>query len=101
MRLIIPPQFQIGCRIFSIRINEKLLQELGYKAQLDDRADLIRLSKRSPQSMFESLIHEMLHEATYSCHQDSDDDNIQPLATFLAQALLSLGIEPDFSEVPE
>jgi hypothetical protein len=102
MKFVIPPQFHMGARTFRIKRNEKLLKELGYKAQLDDKNDLVRLSERSSLSMFESLLHEMLHEAHYLCgSEDAPEGKILALAGFMAQALVSMGIEPDFSLIGE
>jgi len=105
MKFIIPPQFQMGARTFRVRINDKLLKELNFKGQLVDREELVRLSQRSPLSMFESLVHEMLHEAHYLCGLDDATDAFEAkviaLSSFIAQGLVSLGIEPDFSLVPD
>lgn len=102
MKLIIPPEFQMGARTFRIRFNDKLLKELGIKAQLVDKEDLVRLAHRSPVSMFESLIHEMHHEAAYLCGEDdAPEGRIVAEANFMAQGLISFGIEPDFSQIPE
>lgn len=101
MKLIILPNFQMGARTFKIRTNEKLLKELDLKAQLVDKEELVRLSLRSPLAMFESLMHEMLHEASYLSGENVSEDKTQPEASFLAQGLISLGIEPDFSQIPE
>lgn len=102
MKLIIPAEFQMGARVFRIRFNGKLLAELGIKAQLVDKEELIRLAHRSPMSMFESLTHEIHHEAAYLCgDDDAPEGRIMAEANFMAQALISLGIEPDFSHIPE
>jgi len=102
MKLIIPPEFQMGARIFRIRFNDKVLKELDFKAQLVDKEDLVRLTHRSPLSMFESLIHEMFHEIAYLCGEDdAPESRIIAEANFMAQGLISLGIEPDFSQIPE
>lgn len=102
MKLIIPTELQMGVRIFKIRFNDKLLKELGLKAQVADKEDLIRLAHRSSLSMFESLTHEMLHEAAYLCGEDdAPERRIIAEANFMAQGLVNLGIEPDFSQIPE
>lgn len=98
----VPPSFQMGARTFRVRVNEALLKALNYRAQLEDRNDLVRLSIRSNLSMFESLIHEMLHEAHYLCGEDdASEGKILSLAGFMAQGLISMGIEPDFSLIGE
>lgn len=102
MKLIIPAEFQMGVRTFKIRFNDKLLKELGIKAQLVDKEDLIRLAHRTPLSMFESLIHEIYHETAYLGGDDEPPERrIMAEANFMAQGLISLGIEPDFSQIPE
>lgn len=102
MKLVIPSEFEMGARTFRLRLNDRLLRELDFKAQLDDKQDLVRQAERSPMSMFESLIHEMLHEAHYLCGDgDAPEGKILALSNFMAQGLASLGIEPDFSKIKE
>ena len=101
MKLVIPSKVQIGCRTFDIRMNDSLMEELDLKAQLVDSDDLIRMRQRSPTSMFESLIHELMHEVFYMCDLQDGEDSIRPLGVLMTQALMSLGIEPDFSKIPD
>ena len=105
MKLTIPSQVQLGCRTFRIRISEKILKEVNCKGQLIDKEELIRLSRRSPASMFESLVHEIMHSIFYMCALDEnpgiDESKIIPMSIFFAQAIMSLGVEPVFDEIPE
>ncbi len=84
MKLVIPPQFQMGCRAIKIRVNDELLKELDLKGKLVDNEDLVRLSRRSPLSMFETLIHEMLHEADYFSGDVITEAKIMALGGFMA-----------------
>ena len=104
VKLTIPPEFQVGCKTFRIRISNKILREIDCKGQLVDKEDLVRLASRSPSSMFETLIHEIMHEIIYMCALNNspsiDETSTAPMACFLAQALMSLGIEPNFDKIP-
>ena len=104
-KLTIPPEFKLGCRTYKIRISEKILHETHCRAQVVDGEELIRLSQSQPFAMLESLMHELLHSIFFICGIDEDNDlddkKITPMACLLAQALLTLGIEPDFSKIPD
>jgi len=104
MKLIIPPEIPIGARIFHIRFNDKVLGIKEWKGELVDKEDLIRLAHRSNLSMFETLIHEIKHEISYLTSDEGnpgDEGRNSAETNFLCQSLLSMDVEPDFSQIPE
>ncbi len=105
MKLVIPNQVSIGARVFRIRWNGALLDPKSTKAELVDKEDLIRLAPgRTALSTFESLMHEIEHEINYLTSDDGEfgsEGRISAQTNFLCQALLSIGIEPDFSKIGE
>ena len=105
MKLVVPPEIWIGARKFRIRWNEVYLSAKGCKGELVDKEDLIRLVPgRSALSTFETLMHEIRHEINYLTSDDADaglDGKVSAETNFLCQALISVGIEPDFSLIPD
>lgn len=107
MKLVIPSEIQIGARTIRIRISEKLLEASESSASYTESLSIIRLSlirggkTRSTAEVFESLLHEVAHIIDGLYMRELEERQIGVLGSGLAQALLSLGIEPDFSEIPE
>ena len=102
MKLIIPPECQIGALKYSIRFNDWLLNKLDYKAHCSHKDQVIYLhTGLSPEGTFEDLIHELYHISSWTSAHDLEENSIKGNANCLTQALISLGIEPDFSLIPE
>ena len=107
MKLIIPSEVQIGGNKLRIRINEKALDIADLSAQYSAYENIIRLSllhegrPRYMPRIFESLIHESIHAIDGLYLRELQERQVGALASGLAQAFLSLGIEPDFSKIPE
>ena len=107
MKLVIPPTIQVGAHIIKLVRNEQLLEELDLRGQLDGKVPQIRLAikGRSPSLTFETLVHEIWHFGNYTFGLDAketdSEHNTRGASAIMAQALLSLGVEPDFSQIPE
>jgi len=109
MKLIIPPTCQIGAHTYKVRFNDKLLGAADLRAQTNHKEQLIRLStgehagvRRSNTMLFEMLLHEILHPINQLyCGGEVTEQQIEAISAGMAQALLSLGIEADFSQIPE
>lgn len=107
MKLVIPAEVQVGSNKIRIRINEKALDIADLSAQYSTYENIIRLSLlyngklRSIPRVFESFIHEIEHAIDGLYIRELEERQIGALASGLAQAFLSLGIEPDFSNIPE
>lgn len=103
MKLVIPPQCKIGARTYKIVWwNEKMQYSARATAQGSSRDEVIRLDKEwSVVANFVHLIHELKHQASYLVSADDGEDKVRSESELFAQALLSLGIEPDFSLIKE
>lgn len=113
IRLVIPPECQAGAHNYKIAFSDKALQIADIRAQVDHASQIIRLSRygtnvttrtipRSVTVLFESFLHELLHIHNHLwCGGDLTEQLIEAISAGLSQSLLSLGIEPDFSEIPE
>lgn len=99
----IPPQGKIGCRTFDIVSSDRILDWQGHRATESCKVEIIRLhSGQSPEATFETLIHEAMHIANYLYGPDDlSEKDINLYSESLTQFLLSLGLEPDFSKIPE
>lgn len=108
MKLVIPSQCQIGAHTYKIVVNEKALEVAGLRAQVTFAEETIRISfkekgyKRSNTMVFEALLHEILHviDALY-CGSELTEQQIESIGAGMSQPLLSLGVEPDFSQIQE
>jgi len=103
MKLTIPAECQIGAHIIRIRESEKLLEKLEYRGSCNLKEQIIRLSfeKRQLTSIFTTLIHEGLHISIQLSGLELKEGEIVAISEFLGQFLLSLGVEPDFSQIPQ
>jgi len=104
MKLIIPPECQIGAHTFKIRFSPKIMDIQDAKGGSEYRQEhIIRLMPGRPiSSTFQTLVHEAIHlgDAVFGTNSISEEV-VRLLGGTLAQFLLSLGIEPDFSQIPE
>lgn len=108
MKLIIPSECQIGAHTYKIRISEKALDVANIRGQVSFSEETIRLSleheghKRSDTMVFEALLHEILHMVNnLYCGGELSEQQHEAIGAGISQPLLSLGIEPDFSQIPE
>lgn len=112
MKVIISPECQAGHLTYKIVFNDKALQIADLRGQVDHAGQIIRLSKhgtftttrgipRSTAVLFEMLLHELFHIHNHLwCGGDLTEQQIEAMASGSAQSLLSLGFEPDFSQIP-
>ena len=101
MKLVIPSVIKIGPLDYSIVISDTLLEKTGDRASCNIKEQMIRLRKCSNEQMFANLIHEADHIAEDTSGIEVKEDGTIGRANLLTQALLSMGIEPDFSEIPK
>lgn len=102
MKLVIPPECQVGPHTFKIRWNDKLLRASDLHGQVSGKDTTIRLATGwSPSHTLETLLHEVIHAIDFSFTLDVDEKAIDGMAACFTQVLLSLGIEPDFSQISE
>ena len=102
MKLTIPPKFKIGAHTFRIVWDEKHLLDLSLRGEIDYRKQIIRLMPDHPNSAtFEALIHEILHGVNATSDIKSSEHYTNLTSQSLTQVLMSLGIEPDFSQIKE
>ena len=88
-----------------IRWNKELLEHANNDAEFSYRKMVIRLNPARPHSViFEGLIHELRHagDSIFGFEAKADPERVVTgESAALTQALISLGIEPDFSEIRE
>lgn len=108
MKLIIPSECQIVAHTYRIRINNRALGIADLRANVSYNEQIIRLSTclegkpRSNSMTFEALLHEMLHPINHLfMGGELTEQQIEQVSAGLTQMLLSMGIEPDFSKIPE
>ena len=107
MKLVIPSEVQIGGNIIRIRHNEEAMRIADLRGQISLSEGIIRLSytfegrPRTTTQLFESLLHEITHAVDHLYMRELEERQVGALASGLTQALMSLGIEPDFSQIPE
>ena len=106
---VIPPECHIGGHTVRIRISEKYLDIADLAGESTMTEGIIRLSlhldnkPRSRVCIFETLIHEIIHLVDREYVRDGalEERQVGCLANGIVQALLSMGIEPDFSKIPD
>lgn len=113
MKLVISPEVRMGAFSYKIVFSDKTMQIADVRAQVEHAEQVIRLSKhgthwttraipRSSTALLEMLLHEIIHVHNHLwLGGDLTEQQIEAMASGLAQSLLSLGIEPDFSQIPE
>lgn len=107
MKLVIKPECKVGPLTLKIRWNDRVLWRDHSSAHVFLGEEIIRLSHGvSPEFTFYQLIHEGLH-AIRKLHgleaedKVAEENEVLDLSTGITAFLLSLGIEPDFSQIPE
>lgn len=103
MKLIIPPECQIGAHTFKILWSLKILNIMECKggAEYQER-HVIRIRPDRPKTqVFQTLLHEVIHIGDFVHNRHREEEDIGHLASTICQCLLSMGIEPDFSQIPE
>ena len=107
MKFTIAPQFTIGARKFRIVFNDFLLAKMQDSASTNMIEQVVRLPYKSivgiatPETQLELLLHEMEHIANATLGVRVSERDCQSRAALLAQALTSLGLEPDLSQITE
>lgn len=102
MKLVIPATVQIGAHENSIVWSPKVLDLMDCKGNSEYRnGHVLRLMPGRPVSQsFQTLIHEAIHQVDHVFGVgDLSEDMVCTLSGGLCQFLMSLGIEPDFSQV--
>ena len=102
MRLIIPGIAKVGAHDFKVRWSPKILDLLEAKGGSEYRNDhFVRLMPGRPVSQsFQTLMHEGIHQIDHVFDAGELSENqVCTLAAGIAQFLMSLGIEPDFSQI--
>lgn len=102
MKLVIPPRIQIGGHTYSVVLNVDLKDDNDY-GRVNHRLQKIELNPARPMSQrVEAFIHELLHviNNVYGNANLSEED-IGVVSEGLLQVFQQLGIEPDFSQIPE
>lgn len=102
MKLVIPVEFPIGGHTYSVVFNADLKDENDY-ARVNHRLQKIELNPARPRSQIvEALIHELLHVINKVYANTSlGEDDIAAISEGLLQVFNQLGIEIDFSKIPE
>ena len=103
MKLIIPPECKLAAFTYHIVTNDILLKKLGDRASCNIKEQIIRLPKDtvSSEQVFVELLHELDHLIDDVLGIDTKENIRIARTNLLGQILLSLGIEPDFSQIPE
>ncbi len=102
MKLKIPPECQIGAHTFRIRWSDRWLDARGVRGHESCEDQIVRLhTGQSISATFEALIHELDHIIEYTYGLEGNEKEVITRAAGLCQCLMSLGIEPDFSQIPE
>ena len=109
MKLIIPPKCQIGALNYKIVFSDYLLGKLENRATSNVAEQIIRLRKRatvgnkeiSHEQLLSDLCHEIEHIINDTAGLSEEEHEIVIRGSLMTQALLSLGIEPVFSQIPE
>ena len=94
---------QIGGHTFDVVHSPYYLDGLSCKGESEYRQrHTIRLLKDRPATQkFQTFIHEGLHQIDHVFgNGEMSEELIQLLAGGLCQMLLSMGLEPDFSDLP-
>jgi hypothetical protein len=98
---------EVGGLTYSIVYNDRLLDQLGDRAQISIKEQVIRLRKfvegvplNGDRRMIE-LLHEVLHAIEDATACDLGEKNIIVISNCLGQFLKSIGIMMDFSNILE
>jgi len=102
MKLVIPPTIRMGALDINIVFNQRMLDATGDKGMSNSEDQKIRLDKNlTPSHKFVTLCHEIEHIAESLIGYTTNETVVSARAHMVAQAMLSLDIEPDFSQIPE
>lgn len=102
MKLVIPLRIQLAGISYKIVANDWLLDKMDHKAFFSSKDQKIYLhTGLSPEATFDCLIHEICHIASYTSGHELEEKANVGISSLLGQAFLSMGIEPDFSIIPE
>jgi len=103
MKLVIPPECQIGAHTFKIRWSDQIMKVMEARGGVEYLEKLvIRLKSNRPVSAtFQTLIHEATHLVSMLYNPDLKEEDVWTISAVLCQFLMSIGIEPDFSQIPE
>ena len=103
VKLVIPPECQIGAHTFQIRYSDKIMEVMGTRGGCEYlEQHIIRLKTNRPASAtFQTLLHEATHLITMLYNPELKEEDIWTIGAVLCQFLMSLGIEPDFSQILE
>ena len=104
MKLIILSECQIGAHTFKIVWSPKILDIQDARGGSEYREIIIiRLQpNRKPTATFQTLIHEAIHMGdSIFGRDDIGEGTVRLLGGVLAQFFISLGIEPDFSQIKD
>ena len=98
---MIPPECQIGAITYDILRNDFLLEKMNRSGYINSREQKIRVAHREVSQEFLILMHEAFHGISDEQGYELEEGCIHALSTGLTIFLNSLGIEPDFSQIPE
>lgn len=103
MKLIVSPQCQIAALTYDIVVSDWVLKKMDVRASCNFKELKVRLPKDNlrVEQTFTELIHELLHIVDDTAGFEMNEGDTIIRGNLLSQALLSLGIEPDFSRIPE
>ena len=105
MKLVIPPEVQVGAIMYGLCRNDRLLERLNLSGHINSKDQLIRIAHRKPDQEFLILVHEAVHgicdELGITSDENTSEEFTKALSTGITLFLLSLGIEPDFSQIKE
>lgn len=98
----IPPSCQIGAITYRIVASDQVLDALDVRGQITSDDETIRLAfgKRSAPQIFATLVHEFVHSAAHETGHELEEGAVAGIASGVAQALLSMGLAPDFGDIP-
>ena len=102
MKLVIPPEIQVGGHKYSIAFNENLKDDNDY-GRVNHRLQKIELNPARPTSQrVEALIHELLHViSNVYADRKLEEGDISAVSEGLLQVFQQLDIELDFSQIKE
>jgi len=100
-KIKIKDKCQIINREYQIVFSKDMLRAAEARAQADHVMQVIRLAHLRPDvQKFEHLIHEILESIQDCLSLDFSHETIIAISPVIAQALMSLGIVIDFSQIP-
>ena len=103
MVIVIPKEIKIGGHTFRIMLDRGLVAD-GIRAHIDFKRLVIGINPDKKDSIkAEALLHEFFHGVNliYLNNRIDSDDEIEPLAEGVFQILDQLGMEFDWSGLPD